>query len=253
MVRVSICMATYNGGAYIREQLDSILPQMTSEDELIISDDGSTDGTIEIIKSYGDNRVRLLHNKGARGHVNNFANSLTSSRGCLIALSDQDDIWVECRLQRMVSLLEATPDADLLVGDFVEFNQKGEILPLKSLGITPRNALIQLLVVFAGQAKYFGATFLFRRRLLGLVLPIPTMVEAHDIWIAMNACLRGGVVHMQDSVLKRRIHGANLTPRKRRSVIRILWSRLRYAAALGLTARRKYLPNAYLANASSAD
>lgn len=58
---ISVCMATYNGGKYIREQIDSILPQLSSTDELIISDDGSTDDTVEIIKSYSEPRIKLLH------------------------------------------------------------------------------------------------------------------------------------------------------------------------------------------------
>ena len=60
---VSVCMATYNGERFIKEQIDSILCQLAAEDELIISDDGSTDKTLEVIESYGDNRIKVLHHK----------------------------------------------------------------------------------------------------------------------------------------------------------------------------------------------
>ena len=61
MGKISVCMATYNEAKYIREQLESILCQLSEDDEIIVSDDGSTDGTIDIIMSYHDNRVKVLH------------------------------------------------------------------------------------------------------------------------------------------------------------------------------------------------
>lgn len=231
-------MATYNGETYLREQLESIVSQLTDEDELVVSDDNSTDGTIDIIQSFADSRIRVVRNAGPRGHVKNFENALVNSRGRFIALSDQDDIWADHRLQNMVTLLEESPRASLLVGDFAEFNQHGELPQQQPLGMSPRNALRQLFVLMAGRAKYFGATFLIRRSLLRYVLPIPRMVEAHDIWIAMNACLHGEVIHCADSVLRRRIHDGNLTPRRRRGFLRILRSRLQYIAALGMAATR---------------
>ena len=71
----SICLATYNGKKYLRPQLDSILAQLGENDELIISDDGSTDGTIDIIQSYNDPRIKLFHNQ-RHGVASNFENAL---------------------------------------------------------------------------------------------------------------------------------------------------------------------------------
>ena len=76
---VSVCLATFNGEKYIREQIDSILPQLSSEDELIISDDGSSDNTLAIIKTYNDSRIVLFKNEGYHGYVGNFENALLHS------------------------------------------------------------------------------------------------------------------------------------------------------------------------------
>ena len=91
---VSVCMATYNGGKYIKEQIDSILGQLSNNDELIISDDNSTDDTVDIINRISDSRVRLFFNK-QKGYTNNFENALKQVRGDIIFLSDQDDIWMD--------------------------------------------------------------------------------------------------------------------------------------------------------------
>jgi len=84
-------MATFNGERYLKEQLDSILSQLGDEDELIISDDGSSDKTLEIIHAYKDKRIRFFHNR-RKGIANNFENALSRARGEFIFLADQDDV-----------------------------------------------------------------------------------------------------------------------------------------------------------------
>ena len=113
---VSVCMATYNGERYIRQQIDSILSQLELSDELIISDDGSTDSTLEIIKSYHDIRIKVFHhqqsashNKSYQTNINvtaNFENALRHSKGEYVFLSDQDDIWVHNKIIKMRHVLE---------------------------------------------------------------------------------------------------------------------------------------------------
>ena len=90
---ISVCIATYNGEKYLREQLDSILPQLAESDEVIVSDDGSTDGTIDLITSLNDPRIKIVSNSGRKGYVGNFENALKHTTGDYIFLSDQDDIW----------------------------------------------------------------------------------------------------------------------------------------------------------------
>lgn len=238
MVRVSICMATYNGAGYLREQMDSIMVQLQPEDELIISDDHSTDETMSILASYRDPRVRVITNPGGRGHVQNFAHAMASATAEFIALSDQDDIWVADRLERMIQRLKRMPEHSLVVGDFLEFDCNGTLANQTSLGPSPANGTDALFRIFIGRAKYFGSTFLFRRDLLRYVLPIPPLIEAHDIWIAMNATIRGRVEHLQEMTLMRRLHEGNLSPRHRRGLLKVLRSRGMYLVSLLLASFR---------------
>lgn len=238
MKRVSVCMATYNGSRYLREQLESILSQLLPEDELIISDDHSTDDTRSIIASYEDTRIRLITNPGKRGHVQNFAHAMTHATGEFIALSDQDDIWVENRLERMLGQLHLMPCYSLVIGDFTEFGRVQNRSTLRRLGPSPRTGLVPLYRLFVGQARYPGSAFMFRRELVRFVLPIPEYIEAHDLWIAMNACVHGKVSHLAETTLMRRLHGHNLTPLRRRRLWVVFKSRVFYLLGLLQTAFR---------------
>ena len=99
MLTVSVAMAVCNGEAYLRPQLDSILPQLMPEDELIISLNPSQDRSLQIIETYTakDSRIRLFH-CNETGVISNFDNVLNHCRGDLICLSDQDDVWMENKL-----------------------------------------------------------------------------------------------------------------------------------------------------------
>jgi glycosyltransferase involved in cell wall biosynthesis len=235
MTRVSVCMATFNGAKYIESQLNSILSQISHEDEIIITDDNSTDETCRIIENYNDNRIKIFKNEIRLGHVQNFAKAISLASGEFIALSDQDDIWVESRLEKMLGILKNSRPFSLVIGDFREINDAGEYVDtLAKLGELMPKMWQQLLKIFMGKAKYFGCTFIFRSNLKKFILPIPLNIEAHDIWISMNACIHGQIFHCEDVTLLRRIHGGNLTPTRRRSLYKIIKSRIIYSINLVL-------------------
>ena len=128
---ISVCMASYNGEKFIKAQIGSILMQLGKDDELVISDDGSTDRTVEIIESYGDKRIRLLHHhknlsiakiRYSRNFyytTENFENALRAAKGDFIFLSDQDDIWAENKITECMAVFS---DADCIMHNFVPFN-----------------------------------------------------------------------------------------------------------------------------------
>lgn len=93
-MKVSVAMATYNGEKYLEQQIDSILMQLGSDDELIISDDHSSDRTVAIIEKYinNDHRVKLFMNEES-GVTSNFENAIKRTQNEIIFLSDQDDVW----------------------------------------------------------------------------------------------------------------------------------------------------------------
>jgi len=125
-------MATHNGAQYLREQINSILPQLGAKDEIVISDDGSTDDTLSIIRSFNDNRIKIYNfkqqSKSEHLHqyiTRNFQNALRYAKGDYIFLSDQDDIWTEGKVDVCLDYLK---DNTLIVHDmqFID-NQKNPV------------------------------------------------------------------------------------------------------------------------------
>ena len=94
MGKISVCIATYNGEKYIIKQLESILPQLREADEIVISDDSSSDRTIALIEQLNDPRIRILKDQKFRNPIYNFENAMLNAKGDFIFLSDQDDIWM---------------------------------------------------------------------------------------------------------------------------------------------------------------
>ncbi|MDV7237616.1 glycosyltransferase, partial [Listeria monocytogenes] len=92
--RISVCMAAYNGANHIREQIESILLELSATDELVIIDDCSTDSTKSVVEGIGDPRIRLIAGTTNAGYVRTFERALSESRGRYVFLSDQDDIWI---------------------------------------------------------------------------------------------------------------------------------------------------------------
>jgi glycosyltransferase involved in cell wall biosynthesis len=102
---ISVCMATYNGAKYIKEQMDSILCQLGKDDEVVVSDDGSTDSTLDIVAEYGDSRIKIVRNTGAHNFIRNFENSLKAAHGDYIFLADQDDVWLPDKVAKIMQIL----------------------------------------------------------------------------------------------------------------------------------------------------
>lgn len=201
---ISICMATYNGERYIKEQLDSILPQIGKDDEIIISDDSSTDKTIEIIKSYQDTRIIVLEKQNFKSAIYNFENALKSATGNYIFLSDQDDKWAENKVTRMCEILL---DYDLVVCDCYWFgsNTIGNVS-----NFTFRNAgkgVIKNII----KNGYLGNCMAFRAEILEKVLPFPRNIPMHDIWIGIIANIHFKVFFLSEKLSYWRRHDDNTT------------------------------------------
>jgi len=207
---ISVCMATYNGEKYIKDQLLSILKQIGNKDEIIISDDLSNDKTIEIIESLNDSRIKIFFNKD-RGYTNNFQNALRFASGDFIFLSDQDDIWVHNKLKIMSELLTKY--------DFVVSDAKIVDAKLESLGSTyfelrggGENGFMNNLK----KLKYIGCCMAFRRIILKKALPFPnnTTLCPHDFWIALISEFYYKTHVIKEPLLLYRRHGENISAHK---------------------------------------
>jgi len=199
-------MATYNGEKYIKEQLSSILVQLSLSDEVIISDDSSTDDTIRIIESFNDSRIILLKNQTFHSHVYNFENALNHAKGSKIFLADQDDIWLPKKVEKMCHLLEKY---DLVLSDAVVINNGQEILHGSFFTLNhSRQGFFKNLY----KNSYLGCCMAFNRKLLELTFPFPKNINMHDWWIGLNAELYGTVFFSKEKLIKYRRHNQTLTP-----------------------------------------
>lgn len=199
-------MATYNGEKYIKEQLDSILCQLSESDEIIISDDGSTDSTMEIIKGYYDSRIKLYSNTNRKGVVGNFENALGKSKGDFIFLADQDDVWMLNKVEKCVALLN---NFDLVVSDCYVTDSKLNILYPSFFAMRgSKPGFLNNL----WKNTYLGACIAFKSSLLDRVLPIPkTLPVYHEGWIASLADITGRVCFFPEQLIYYRRHENNIS------------------------------------------
>jgi glycosyltransferase involved in cell wall biosynthesis len=215
---ISVCIATYNGEKYIKEQLDSILCQLGVEDEIIISDDGSTDKTIEIIQGYCDDRIKLLHHKKEENSYSdtfktcflvgrNAYNALKNASGDYIFLADQDDVWLEGKVITYMQHLK--DNYDLVISDCIITDARlNEICPshFRRFGY-PTDSIIQTIY----RTKFLGCCLAFNRSILIRVLRFPKEPIMHDIWIGLLACKYGKIKVEQRPYLLYRRHFGNVS------------------------------------------
>ena len=210
-MRISVCIATYNGEKYIHAQIASILPQLGSEDEIIVSDDSSTDRTVEIIKAFNDPRISILEHQQFRSHVYNFENALRHAQGEYIFLSDQDDIWLPEKVETMLSLLSSY---DLVLSDAWVVNEKEETIHDSFFQFNhSRKGLMKNLY----KNSYLGCCMAFNRSILNIALPFPKNINMHDWWIGLIAEIYGSVCFTDKKLILYRRHGDAVTPTDRKS------------------------------------
>ncbi len=199
---VSVCMAIKDGSQYIDEQLDSILPHLGRADELVISDDGSTDNTLTIVESYADPRIRVLRNP-RQGLISNFEHALQESRGEIIFLSDQDDVWYPQKFPVMINTLAT---CDLAVCDCqVVDRERRTIYPSFFKFNRSRPGLIRNII----RSSFMGCCMAFHRRVLDRALPFPDGVPIHDQWIGLVAERYFRVKFVPSVMLEHRRHQKN--------------------------------------------
>lgn len=200
---VSVCMATYNGERFILPQIQSILCQLEGDDELVISDDSSTDSTLDIINSIGNPRIRLLPHQRFRNHVLNFQNAVLNARHDIIFLCDQDDIWEPGKVDAVVAVLDKY---DLVNTDHSLIDEDGNILMASYFAVVDsRPGLIKNFI----KCSYFGCCMAFKRKILDVALPFPVAVRSHDIWLGHVADMYFKVKFLDHPYTRYRMHGNN--------------------------------------------
>lgn len=236
-VRVSVCMAAYNGSEFIEEQVLSILSELGSNDELLIVDDSSTDGTVGLVNAIGDPRINLHRNERNLGYVRTFEKAISLSRGRFIFLSDQDDIWVPGRLEKMLTALD---DHLMVVSNCQHFGgQSGRFHDIRLRSGDSTKHLRNLMGIIIGYRLHWGCAMAFKCELKGLALPFPGhMSESHDQWLAMCGNVAKSIAYIEDDTILHRLHDENLTPRKMRGIAKIARARGVFLANLATLAVR---------------
>ena len=205
---VSIAVATYNGEKYIEEQIDSLLNLTYPNIEIIVSDDGSSDNTLSILKKYGD-RIKLFKNNDKHGLLGNFVNSLKRCHGEYVALCDQDDIWLPDKIQK---LLEHIDDFDIVHGGVQVINSNGvyhDNISMHSAYEIDKTKLY-LFENLIKDNQLLGCTSLIRKSFLDKYISVPSDIIYHDWWFVLNSIKNGnGIVYIDNDVIKYRQHGEN--------------------------------------------
>jgi glycosyltransferase involved in cell wall biosynthesis len=203
MEKISVCMATYNGAPYLRQQIDSIVPQLSSGDEVIFSDDGSTDDTLSIILGYHDPRFKIVDNSHSGSPAKNFEKGLRYCSGAQIFLADQDDVWMPNKVGRMKHYLALY---DLVLTDCSIVNEHNNTLADSFFAKQrSKKGLFSNLL----HNSYMGCCMAFNRKLLDRVLPFPVNLNAHDQWIGLIAERYYSVHFLSEQLVRYRRHGMN--------------------------------------------
>ena len=209
--KIDILMATYNGEKYLVEQLDSIINQTYHNWNLLIRDDNSTDKTLEIIQNYHkkDKRIKILKdNKGNLGIVRNFEELLKSSESEFIMFSDQDDIWVENKLDMYLKMIEKIKNKGFMIHSDAILFDKNKSNILKDTFISKKAINKGLENVFF---NYFvqGATILISKEIKNFILPFPKEVYLHDRYIHLISELFFERIFVNEALIYYRQHGDN--------------------------------------------
>lgn len=215
---ISVCMATCNGEDYIEEQLISILSQLSANDEVVISDDCSTDRTLKIIENLNDPRVKVFLNSERLGYTRNFESALMKCSGDVVFLSDQDDVWLADKVQKVISALV---NSDFVVTDCSLTDENLNVTQMSHFEIHDiKSGFLNNLLL----PRYVGACMAFKRSLLEFSLPFPKCYQytPHDYWISLIAESKFRVSLLREPLMLYRRHGKNASNGGQRSRVPIV-------------------------------
>ena len=218
---ISVALAAYQGEDYIEAQLRSILPQLSHDDEIIVSDDKPGGATERIVRRVmaDDPRVIYVEGKG-QGVVANFVNAIRHCRGDKIFLSDQDDVWLPDKVRRVMDAFDAgatlvlhnayVTDKDLNITDYSFFALRGS-----------KPGFVRNII----KNSYMGCCMAFDRKLLKKIMPMPKHLPMHDQWIGLMGEMYGKVTFLDAPLIYYRRTGNNVTGGKTSAGQKLQWRR----------------------------
>ena len=202
--KVSVALASYNGEKYIGRQIESILRNLSAQDELVVSDDGSGDDNLRIVESFRDPRIRIVAGPGL-GVKKNFENAIKNCKGKYIFLADQDDVWMDGKIDAVLEVFNECNCPvvvhDCIVVDEEEQEIEGSFFDYRKSG----PGFIKNFV----KNTYVGCCMAFNADLVKTILPIPDAIEMHDQWIGLMGEKKGKPAFITDRLILFKRHGDN--------------------------------------------
>ncbi|MGM9941837.1 MAG: glycosyltransferase family 2 protein [Bulleidia sp.] len=217
-MNISVVIAVYNGEKYLSEQLDSILSQLRSDDELIVSLDPSTDQSEAMIRGYmkDDHRIRLVRGNG-KGLIRNFENGLEQVRNEIVFLSDQDDVWMKDKVQKVLSSFDRNT---MIVMHDAQITDD-ELNPKEITFFKERNVQTGIWNNIM-KNTYRGCCMAFRKELLDIVLPFPQPLPMHDQLIGLAGETVGEVRLVSEPLILYRRHENNASDMNHSGMIQMI-------------------------------
>lgn len=203
-------MAVYNGAAFLRPQVESILAQLRAQDELIVVDDGSTDDSPGVLQGIRDARLHLHRNERNLGVVKAFERALSLAGGDIVFLSDHDDLWLAGKVDKALEVFASHPEVTMVLSDAIVIDEEGRTLNESFFSVRGRFA--RGFVRNFLKNKYLGCTLSFRRAMLEKFLPIPHDVPMHDIWFGLLNEIYGRTFFIDEPLVAYRRHRRNASP-----------------------------------------
>lgn len=202
---VSVAMAVYNGEKYLKQQLDSILPQLTDYDEIVVSLDPSKDNSKCILDSYQDKRIQVFDGPG-KGVIANFENAIQRTKNEIIFLCDQDDVWNSKKVNKVLSVFNQ--NVNVVMHDAKIVDENLEVI--EDSYFTFRKSKLGILHNIL-KNSYIGCCMAFRKELKPFILPFPNNLPMHDQWIGLVGEIKGKNVLLKDKLMLYRRHQDNVS------------------------------------------
>lgn len=219
-VELTVVLCTFNGARWLPELLGSIAGQTSPPQELVVFDDASDDDSVAIVEQFAATvpfDVKVQVNAERLGSTRNFAAALAESRGRIIALADQDDVWYPHKLALLLWEFDRDPTISMVFSDADLIDETGAELgrrlwDTRMVGRTLRRHAVVPENLFARRALTTGCTMAVRRRVIDAALPLPDLLDdpravmRHDRWLSLVAAAVGTVRALSEPLLAFRVH-----------------------------------------------
>jgi glycosyltransferase involved in cell wall biosynthesis len=211
--KLSVLMPIYNGEKFLRATLDSLMHQSYRDFEIVAVNDGSTDNSRELVRSYEDARIRLIDNPRNLGQTTSLQVALDSARGEYVARQDQDDVSMPDRFAKQVAFLDQHSEAGALGTSYCVIDETGKALPGTAVFYPPETRA-EMAWKLLWTDRLVDSSVMFRRSLavnLGGYNRSYRYAQDYDLWVRMS--FAAGIARLPDVLLQLRIHSSNASSR----------------------------------------